>query len=65
MKILIVGDVYSKLGRAALEENLKKIKEEQTINFIIINGENISHGKGMNHNHSLVWPLFHLPLGKD
>lgn len=51
MKILIVGDVYSKLGRAALEENLKKIKEEQTINFIIINGENISHGKGMNHNH--------------
>ena len=36
MKILIVGDVYSKLGRAALEENIKKIKEEQTINFIII-----------------------------
>ena len=51
MKILIVGDVYSKLGRAALEENIKKIKEEQTINFIIINGENISHGKGMNFNH--------------
>ena len=51
MKILIVGDVYSKLGRAALEENLKKIRQEQTINFIIVNGENISHGKGMNHNH--------------
>lgn len=51
MKILIVGDVYSKLGRIALEENLKRIKQEQTINFIIINGENISHGKGMNHNH--------------
>ena len=51
MKILIVGDVYSKLGRAALEENIKKIKQEQTINFIIINGENISHGKGMNQNH--------------
>ena len=51
MKILIVGDVYSKLGRAALEENIKKIKQEQTINFIVINGENISHGKGMNQNH--------------
>ena len=25
MKILIVGDVYSKLGRAALEENIKKM----------------------------------------
>lgn len=51
MKILIVGDVYSKLGRASLEENIKKIKDEQKINFIIINGENISHGKGMNYNH--------------
>ncbi len=51
MKILIVGDVYSKLGRASLEENIKKIKQEQTINFIIVNGENISHGKGMNLNH--------------
>ncbi len=51
MKILIVGDVYSKLGRASLEEHIKRIKEEQTINFIIVNGENISHGKGMNYNH--------------
>lgn len=51
MKILIVGDVYSKLGRSCLEENIKRIKQEQTINFIIVNGENISHGKGMNLNH--------------
>lgn len=51
MKILIVGDVVSKLGRQALEENIKRIKQEQTINFIIVNGENISHGKGMNINH--------------
>lgn len=51
MKILIVGDVYSKLGRSSLEENIKRIKQEQTINFIIVNGENISHGKGMNKNH--------------
>ena len=51
MKILIVGDVYSKLGRACLEENIKRIKQEDTINFIIVNGENISHGKGMNFNH--------------
>lgn len=51
MKILIVGDVVSKLGRKALEENIKKIRNEHTINFTIINGENISHGKGMNFNH--------------
>ena len=51
MNILIVGDVYSKLGRESLEENLKKIKSEKTIHFLIVNGENISHGKGINENH--------------
>lgn len=51
MKILIVGDICSKLGRRAFEENVKRIKKEQTINFIIANGENISHGKGMNVGH--------------
>lgn len=51
MKILVVGDVYSKLGRKSLEENIKKIKAEEKINFVIVNGENISHGKGMNFNH--------------
>lgn len=51
MKILIVGDVFSKLGRASFEENLKKIKEQEKINFIIVNGENTSHGKGLNEKH--------------
>ncbi len=51
MEILIIGDVFSKLGRKSLEENLKKIKQERKINFVICNGENISHGKGMNEGH--------------
>lgn len=51
MNILIVGDVFSKLGRASFEENIRKIKEERKINFIIVNGENTSHGKGLNENH--------------
>lgn len=56
MEILIIGDVFSKLGRKAVEENIKKIKSERKINFIICNGENISHGKGMNEGHYL-WLL--------
>jgi len=56
MKILIVGDVFSKLGREALARNIKRIKEEQKINFIIVNGENITHGRGMNEGHYL-WLL--------
>ena len=51
MKLLFVGDIFSKLGRKAFEENVKRIKNEQKINFIIANGENISHGKGMNEGH--------------
>lgn len=56
MKILFVGDVFSKLGRKALETNIKRIRENEKINFIIVNGENISHGKGMNEGHYL-WLL--------
>ena len=51
MKILFVGDIFSKLGRSCFERNVKRIKNEQKINFIIANGENISHGKGMNEGH--------------
>lgn len=51
MKILIVGDVFSKLGRASFEENIKKIKENEKINLLIVNGENTSHGKGLNEGH--------------
>lgn len=51
MKLLIIGDVFSQLGRKALEENIKKIREEHKIHFIIANGENTSHGKGLNEGH--------------
>jgi metallophosphoesterase (TIGR00282 family) len=51
MKILIVGDVFSKLGRASFEENVQRIRGKEKINFLIVNGENTSHGKGMNEKH--------------
>lgn len=51
MKILIVGDVFSKLGRSCFERNLKRIKESEKINFIVVNGENTSHGRGLNEGH--------------
>lgn len=51
MNILIVGDVYSKLGRKVFEECVKEIKSKAKINFLIVNGENTSHGKGLNEGH--------------
>lgn len=56
MEILIIGDVFSKLGREAVERNIKRIRSERKINFVICNGENISHGRGMNEGHYL-WLL--------
>lgn len=51
MEILIVGDVFSKLGRQTFERNLKKIREQRNINFVIVNGENTTHGRGLNLGH--------------
>ena len=48
MKILFIGDIYGSLGRQMLQEQLPKIKETYKPHFIIANGENISHGKGIN-----------------
>ncbi len=51
MKILIVGDIFSKMGRDTFERNFKKLKTDGNINFVIVNGENASHGKGLNEKH--------------
>lgn len=51
MNILVVGDVYAQVGRAMLENNLKTLKEEYKIDFIIVNGENTTHGKSINEEH--------------
>ena len=47
MRILLIGDVFSTSGRKVLEDNIKQIKQEYGINFIVINGENIAHGNGI------------------
>lgn len=51
MKILFIGDVVGKIGRKALERELSTLKTFEQIDFTIINGENISHGKGIIRKH--------------
>lgn len=51
MNILFVGDVVGKVGRKALKENLSFIKEKYKIDFTVVNGENISNGRGINNQH--------------
>lgn len=47
MKILCVGDIVGKSGRQVVQEYLPKLKKELDIDFIIANGENAAHGKGI------------------
>ena len=47
MRIAFIGDIVGKPGRDMLQKYLKKIKEEEKIDFVIANYENASHGFGL------------------
>ncbi|ADN08645.1 TIGR00282 family metallophosphoesterase [Sulfurimonas autotrophica] len=47
MKIAFIGDILGQPGRIMLRDYLKKIKEEEKIDFVIANYENASHGFGL------------------
>lgn len=48
MKILFIGDTCAKTGRDMISKYLQSIKDEYEIDVVIMNGENLAHGKGMN-----------------
>lgn len=47
MKILAVGDLIGNTGVKELKKRLGKIKKEQKIDFVIVNGENAAEGMGI------------------
>ncbi len=47
MNILYLGDIMGKAGRTVVAENLPKLREDYAIDFVIAQGENVSHGKSM------------------
>lgn len=47
MRILFLGDVVAKSGREAVIRNIKPLKKEYGADFVIVNGENAAHGKGI------------------
>src|SRR5438876_11634154 len=44
MKLLLIGDVMGKPGRAALLDRLQDIKEEHASDFTVMNAENVAGG---------------------
>lgn len=47
MKILFIGDIVGASGRQIVVDHLSVLKEKHTPDFIIANGENSAHGKGI------------------
>ena len=47
MKILVIGDIIGDNGLKKAEEEIKKIKKQHKIDFIIANGENTAEGLGI------------------
>ena len=43
----MVGDVTGRSGRRAFVNHTQKLKSEKNIDVVIVNGENIAHGKGI------------------
>lgn len=51
MRLLFLGDVMGRAGRDAVADRLPGIIEDYGFDFVIINGENASHGRGLTEAH--------------
>ena len=51
MKILFLGDIVGKVGRRTVKNNLEKLVKKYQVDFVIANGENVTHGKGLIEKH--------------
>ena len=48
MRIITVGDLVGNEGLKKLEKELPSLVERENIDFIIVNGENVADGMGIN-----------------
>lgn len=51
MRILFFGDVVGEVGREAVHFSLPGLVKEHHVDFVIANGENATHGKGLSETH--------------
>lgn len=51
MRILFIGDIVARVGRETIAKLLPPIIKDKQIDFVIANGENATHGKGLTKKH--------------
>lgn len=47
LRILFLGDIVGKTGRAVFQKHIGRLKRELSLDAVIVNGENSSHGRGI------------------
>lgn len=52
-KILVVGDTVGRPGRKACQEFIPKLRREEGIDFVVVNGENMAGGSGVTESTAL------------
>ena len=52
MNILFLGDIVGRSGRTALNNQLKRLRNEWRVDFVIANAENATGGAGLNIEHA-------------
>jgi len=52
MKLLFLGDVMGRSGRAAVTEQLPRLRRELALDFVVVNAENASAGAGLTGAHA-------------
>ena len=52
MRILFLGDVMGRAGRAAITERLARLKTDWRVDFAVVNGENATSGMGLSGAHA-------------
>ena len=51
MRLLFLGDVMGRAGRDAVAERLPGLIDRYRFDFVVVNGENASHGRGLTEAH--------------
>lgn len=52
MRLLFLGDVMGRAGRAAISEHLPKLRDDWRLDFVVVNGENATNGMGLSAAHA-------------
>ncbi|MGI3170425.1 TIGR00282 family metallophosphoesterase [Pseudooceanicola sp. C21-150M6] len=52
MKLLFLGDVMGRAGRAAIASELPRLRAAWKLDFVVVNGENATSGAGLSGDHA-------------